>query len=72
MERLPLAAMVANWGGAVAAVLTEHAPCKLQQLAFTDIFGESGDNEKIFSEMGVNTENIIAMAKEMKNEGKTR
>ncbi len=50
-------------GGAVAEVLTEHAPCHLTRLGFPDVFGESGDNEAIFSKFGVNTENIIAAAK---------
>ncbi len=52
-------------GGAVAETLTEHAPCKLCRLGFPDVFGESGDDEKIFSKMGVNTENIIAKAVEL-------
>ena len=54
-------------GGAVAEVLTEHAPCRLCRLGFPDVFGESGDNEAIFSKFGVNTENIIARAKEIVN-----
>ena len=52
-------------GGAVAEVLTEYAPCQLTRLGFPDVFGESGDNEAIFSKYGVNTENIIATAKEL-------
>lgn len=52
-------------GGAIAEVLTEHAPCKLVRLGFPDVFGESGDNEQIFSKMGINMENIIATAKEL-------
>lgn len=52
-------------GGAIAEVLTEHAPCRLRRLGFPDIFGESGDNEAIFSKFGINTENIIAAAKEI-------
>ena len=52
-------------GGAVAELLTEHAPCRLSRLGFPDCFGESGDNEAIFSKFGVNTENIIIKAKEM-------
>ena len=47
-------------GGAVAETLTEHAPCRLQRLGFPDVFGESGDDEAIFSKMGVNTESIFA------------
>jgi len=51
-------------GGAVAEVLTEYAPCRLTRLGFPDCFGESGDNEAIFSKFGVNVENIIAAAKQ--------
>ena len=47
-------------GGAVAEALTEHAPCRLCRLGFPDVFGESGDDEAIFSKLGVNTESIIA------------
>ncbi len=53
-------------GGAVAEVLTEQAPCKLHRMGFPDIFGESGDYEAIFSKMGINMENIIDKAKEIK------
>ncbi|RKY08381.1 MAG: transketolase family protein [Planctomycetota bacterium] len=57
--------MIGGLGGAVSEVLTDKAPCYLSRLGFPDIFGESGDNEKIFSKFGVNTENIIAKAKEL-------
>ena len=57
--------MIGGLGGAVAEILTEHAPCYLTRLGFPDIFGESGDNEAIFSKFGVNTENIIATVKKM-------
>ena len=57
--------MIAGLGGAVSEVLTDKAPCYLTRLGFPDIFGESGDNEKIFSKYGVNTENIIEAAKQM-------
>lgn len=52
-------------GGAVAEVLTEHAPCKLHRLGFPDCFGESGDDEAIFSKFGVNTECIAAEVKQL-------
>jgi hypothetical protein len=29
-------------------------------MGFPDVFGESGDDEAIFSKMGVNTQDIIA------------
>ncbi len=57
--------MIAGLGGAVSEVLTDQAPCYLKRLGFPDIFGESGDNEKIFSKYGVNTENIIEAVKQM-------
>lgn len=57
--------MIAGLGGAVSEVLTDRAPCYLKRLGFPDIFGESGDNEKIFSKYGVNTENIFEAAKQM-------
>jgi transketolase len=50
-------------GGAVAETLTEHAPCQLVRLGFPDVFGESGDDEAIFSKLGVNTESIVAAAR---------
>jgi len=53
----------------LAEILTEHAPCRLLRLGFPDCFGESGDNEAIFSKLGVNTENIIAQAKEVVRSG---
>ena len=58
---------IAGLGGAVSEVLTDQAPCYLTRLGFPDIFGESGDNEAIFSKYGVNVENIIEAAKQMKN-----
>jgi transketolase len=50
-------------GGAVAETLTEHAPCRLCRLGFPDVFGESGDDEAIFSKLGVNVESIITAAR---------
>ncbi|MCP4178752.1 MAG: transketolase family protein [bacterium] len=49
-------------GGAVAEIITEYAPCHLSRLGFPDVFGESGDDEKIFSKLGVNVESIIDAA----------
>lgn len=47
-------------GGAVAETLTENQPCFQTRIGFPDIFMESGDNEAIFSHLGMNTENIEA------------
>ncbi len=55
--------MIGGLGGSVAEVLTDLAPCFLKRLGFPDIFGESGDNEAIFSKFGINTENIVSAAK---------
>jgi transketolase len=45
-------------GGAVSEVVTKHHPCKVISLGFPDIFMESGDNEKIFSKLKINVEDI--------------
>jgi len=55
-------------GGAVAETVSEHAPCKVTRLGFPDVFGESGDNEAIFSKLGINTECIVATARELAGE----
>lgn len=52
-------------GGTVAEVISEQAPCRLSRLGFPDCFGESGNDEAIFSKFGINTEGIIAKGKEM-------
>jgi len=56
---------IAGLGGAVSEVLTDQAPCYLKRLGFPDIFGESGDNEAIFSKYGVNVQNIFDTAKQI-------
>jgi len=54
---------IGGLGGAVAEILTEHAPCFLTRLGFPDIFMESGDDEAIFSKLGMNTSNIVETVK---------
>jgi len=56
---------IGGLGGAVSEVLTDQAPCFLRRLGFPHIFGESGDDEAIFSKYGVNVENIFDAAKQM-------
>lgn len=56
---------IGGLGGAVAEVLTEHAPCFLHRMGFPDCFGESGDDEAIFRKLGINTDNIIDQAKQL-------
>ncbi len=60
--------VIGGLGGAVAETLTEQAPCRQLRLGFPDTFGESGDDEAIFSKFGCNTENIIAAARRLMNE----
>jgi transketolase len=57
--------IIGGLGGAVAEVLAERSPAKIRRIGFRDHFGESGDDEKVFSKYGVNTEHIIAAAVEM-------
>jgi transketolase len=56
--------IIGGLGGAVAEVLAEKAPCLLRRLGIPDCFGESGDDEAFFSKYGINTENIVAAARE--------
>lgn len=57
--------VIGGLGGAVAEVLTAHAPCYQQRLGFPDCFGESGDDEAVFSKLGCNVENIVEAARNM-------
>lgn len=56
--------IIGGLGGAVAEVLTESHPTILKRIGIRDHFGESGDNEAIFSKYGMNTENIVKEVKE--------
>ncbi len=60
--------VIGGLGGAVAEVLTEQAPCRQVRLGFPDCFGESGDDEAIFSKLGCNVENIVAAARRIVRE----
>lgn len=57
--------IIGGLGGAVAEVLTEREPCRLTRLGFPDIFMESGDDEEIFSRLGMNTENIASAVRDI-------
>ncbi len=57
--------IIGGLGGAVAEVLTESCPTILKRIGIRDHFGESGDNEAIFSKYGMNTENIVETAKKL-------
>ena len=55
--------MIGGLGGAVSEVLTDKAPCFLRRIGFPDIFGESGDNEKVFTKFGTNVKDVVEAAK---------
>jgi transketolase len=52
--------VIGGLGAAVSAVVTEECPCRVTRLGFQDIFLESGDDEELFSQYGMNVENIEA------------
>jgi len=60
---------IGGLGGAVAEVLTTHAPCWLRRLGLPDCFGESGDDEAIFSKYGCNVADIVQAAHDMLKQG---
>jgi len=53
-------------GSAVAEVLSEKCPTLMRRIGLKDVFGESGDSELLYTHYGMNTEHIVAAAKEMK------
>jgi transketolase len=57
--------IIGGLGSAVAEVLGEREPARLRRIGFRDVFGESGDDEQVFSKYGVNTEHIVEAAAEM-------
>jgi len=57
--------IIGGLGGAVAEVLSEKCPARLVRLGIRDHFGESGDNETLFSKYGMNVENIVEAAERM-------
>jgi len=63
--------IIGGLGSAVAEVVSEHAPCRLVRMGFNDCFIESGDNEEVFSKLGINTENIVSKARQMIGSGQT-
>ena len=52
-------------GSAVAEVLSEKCPTMMRRIGLKDVFGESGDAELLYSHYGMNTEHIIAAAREI-------
>jgi transketolase len=57
--------IIGGLGGAVCELTAEWAPCRVRRLGFRDIFLESGDDERLFSQYGMNTEQIAQAARDM-------
>jgi transketolase len=57
--------VIGGLGGAVAEVITEHAPCRLARMGFGDVFLESASDEDLFDKLGINVDHIVAKALEM-------
>ena len=57
--------VIGGLGGAVAEVLCERHPALLRRLGFPDVFGESGDIDKIFRKMGLSVDNVVSTVQEL-------
>jgi len=57
--------VIGGLGGAVAELLCAEQPARMIRLGLPDRFGESGDNEALFSKYGMNTEHVVAAAAEL-------
>jgi transketolase len=57
--------IIGGLGGAVSELLCAERPARLVPLGLRDRFGESGDNEAIFSKYGMNTEHIVRAAERL-------
>jgi transketolase len=56
---------IGGLGGAVAEVVSEHAPCRVIRMGFDDVFLESASDEDLFDKLGINVDHIVAKALEM-------
>jgi len=45
--------------------LSEKCPTMMRRIGLKDVFAESGDSELLYSHYGMNTEHIIAAAREI-------
>jgi transketolase len=62
--------VIGGLGGAICELLAERYPAKVIRLGLPDCFGESGDDEAIFTKLGMNTEHVVAAAKRILDEKK--
>lgn len=58
--------VIGGLGSAVAEVLAENYPALLKRVALQDKFGESGNSEELYDYFGMNTNDIIKAARELK------
>ncbi|MDP6348599.1 MAG: transketolase C-terminal domain-containing protein [Chloroflexota bacterium] len=54
--------IIGGLGSAIAETVTEHAPVRVHRIGIRDHFGESGDDEALFTKFGMNVEHIVAAA----------
>lgn len=54
--------IIGGLGSAIAETVTEHAPVRVPRIGIRDQFGESGDDEALFTKFGMNVEHIVAAA----------
>ena len=57
--------IIGGLGGAVAELLCAEHPARVVRLGMPDKFGESGDNEAVFTKYGMNTQHIVEAAARM-------
>jgi transketolase len=57
--------VIGGLGGAVAEVVTEHAPCHVTRMGFGDVFIESGGDEDVFGKLGITADDIVGRAQEI-------
>ena len=62
--------VIGGLGGAVAEALAEHSPARLIRVGVRDRFGDSGDNEQVFSDFHMNTDDIAEAAMTLLNESR--
>ncbi|NQT60780.1 MAG: transketolase family protein [Bacteroidetes bacterium] len=57
--------VVGGLGEAVSSAVAECCPCRVTKLGFQDIFLESGENEELFTQYGMNVENIAGAVEQV-------
>jgi len=55
---------IGGLGGAVAELVSERAPCRVVRMGFNDTFIESGDDEAVFTKLGLGMERIVQTAEQ--------